>query len=141
MHCEEDSDHEDAPTDEPGHSDWVAAIKGRAAESKPPRSNVKGLKPWEVMFADEKEFPTPQLGGTKTSFILLETASDGWFFRAETSKTQHDDSFRKVVVENGVHLLPYPRAIYTDGRGSMVHGIVTVRDMVISMPWRPSMVS
>ena len=52
------------------------------------------------MFADEKEFPTPQCGGTKTSFILLEMASDAWFFKAETSKAQHGDSFRKIMVEN-----------------------------------------
>ena len=93
---EEGSDYEDAPTDEPDHSDWVAAVRGRATEAKPSRFNIGQLKPWEVMFADEKEFPTPQRGGTKTSFILLEMASDGWFFKAETSKTQHGDSFRKT---------------------------------------------
>ena len=60
------------------------------------------------MFADETEFPTPQRGGTKTSFILLEMASDGWCFKAETSKTQHGDSVRKIMVENEVHLLTYP---------------------------------
>ena len=59
----EDVDYEDAPTDEPDHSDWVAAIKGRASQSKPPRFNIDELKPWEIMFADEKEFPTPQRGG------------------------------------------------------------------------------
>ena len=85
----EDADYEDAPTDEPDHvhSDWVAAVKGRASESKPPRFNSQELEPWEIMFADEKEFPTPQRGGTKTSFILLEMKSDGWFFKAEHSKT------------------------------------------------------
>ena len=36
----EDSDYEDAPADEPYHSDWVAAVKGRAFESKPPRFDV-----------------------------------------------------------------------------------------------------
>ena len=30
---EEDSDYEDAPTDEPDHSDWVAAVKGCATEA------------------------------------------------------------------------------------------------------------
>ena len=67
-------------TDEPDHSDcadWVAAVKGRASESKPPRFDIQELKHWEVMFADEKEFPTPQRGGTKTSFMLLEMKSDG----------------------------------------------------------------
>ena len=33
------------------------------------------------------------------------------------------------MVENGVHLLDYPRVIYTDGCGSMVH----VRSMAVSI--------
>ena len=41
----------------------------------------------------------------------------------------HGDSFRKIMVEKGVHLLDYPRAIYTDVCGSMVY----VRGMTISM--------
>ena len=69
-----------------------------------PRFDIQELQPWEVMFADEKEFPTLQRGGTKTSFILLEMKSDACVFKAETSKTQHGNSFRKIVVENGVHL-------------------------------------
>ena len=129
----EDSDYEDTPADEqPFHADWEAAVKGRASEAKPPRFDIQELKHWEVMFADEKEFPTPQRGGTKTSFILMELKSDAWFFKTETRKTQHGDSFRKIMVENGVHpvgLRNYPRNIYTDGCGSMVH----VRDMAISM--------
>ena len=122
----EGPDYEDAPTDEPDHSDWVAAVKGRASESKPPRFNIDELKPWEIMFADEKEYPTTQCGVTKTSFILLEMKSDGWFFKAEHSQTQPGDSFRKIMIENGVHLLSYPRTIYTDG-------CVYVRDMAISV--------
>ena len=55
--------------------------------------------------------------------------SDGWFFKAETSKTQHGESFRKIMIENGLHLLDYPHVMYTDGCGSMVY----VRDMAISM--------
>ena len=81
------------------------------------------------MFAAAKEFPTPQRGGTKTSFILLDMASDSWFFKAKNSKTQHGDSFRKIMVENGVHLLGCPRDIYTDGCGSMAH----VRNMAVGM--------
>ena len=105
----------------------MAAVKECATEAKPPRFDIEQLKPWQVLFADEMEFPTPQCGGTKTSFI--EMASDGWFFKTETSKTQYGDSFCKIMVENGVHLLACPRVIYTDGCGSMVH----VRNMTVSM--------
>ena len=73
------------------------------------------------MFADEKEFDSIQRGGYKTSFMLLELKSDGWFFRKEFRKTQHWESFRQIMVENGVQNLPYDRVIYTDGCGSMMH--------------------
>ena len=68
---EEDSDYEGASTEAPGHSDWVAAVKGRATEAKPPRFNIEQLRPWEleVMFAVEfrstgRSRPKPQVRGT-----------------------------------------------------------------------------
>ena len=48
--------------EQPFQPEWEAAIKGRATEAKPPRFDIQELKPWEVMFADEKEFSTPQRG-------------------------------------------------------------------------------
>ena len=114
---------------------WYTA-KAEDTEDGPLSSNHRDStsKNWNlgrsrIVLADEKEFPTPQRGGLKTSFILLEMKSDGWFFKVENSKTQHGDSFRKIMIENGVYLLGYPRTIYTDGCGSMVH----VRDMAIRM--------
>ena len=62
--------------EQPLHTDWEAAVKGRVSEAKPPRFHIQELQPWEAMFDDEKEFQTPQRGGTKTSFILLEMKSD-----------------------------------------------------------------
>ena len=71
------------------------------------------------MFADEKSYDVPQRSGYTTSFILLDLASDAWFKVDETSKTEHGQSFLRIVVENGIHLLDYPCTLYTDGCGSM----------------------
>ena len=109
--------------------EFTAPVAGRCAEARPPRFDVPTLKPWEVMFADEKPYDVTQRGGYKTSFVLLEMASDAWFKVDETTKVQHGESFRQIMVENGVHLLDYPRTIYTDGCGSMVH----VKNMAIQM--------
>ena len=70
------------------------------------------------MFGDEKEYQFTQRGGIKRCYLILELKCDGWFVRNEVSKTEHGESFRSIMVENGVHLLPYPRTIYTDGCGS-----------------------
>ena len=126
----EESDFESEPTQGPMVDNaWEAAVRGRSHESKPPRFDIENLRPWEVMFADEKEFDSIQRGGYKTSFILLELKSDGWFFRKEFTKTQHGTSFRSIMVENGVQNLPYDRVVYTDGCGSMMH----VKDMAINL--------
>ena len=124
----EDSDYDDEEVDLTG-TPFTAAAPGRTAESKPPRFDVQNLRPWEVMFADEKSYETTQRGGYTTAFILLEMASDGWFKRDEVSKTQHGKSFESIMVENGVHNLDYNRTIYTDGCGSMQH----VRSTAIRM--------
>ena len=38
----------------------------------------------------------------------------------DTNKKQHPESLAKIIIENGVHLLEYPRTVYTDGCGSMI---------------------
>ena len=110
----EDENHDKQP--EPAR--FKAKVKGRSTEGAPPRFDIDELKPWEIMFGDEKEYQVTQRGGIKRCYLILELKSDGWFVRNEVSKTEHGESFRSIMVENGVHLLPYPRTIYTDGCGS-----------------------
>ena len=123
----QNSDSEDYDEAEPDSvdskpsSDFKAASPGKTAVAKPPRFNVPSLKPFEVMFCDEKAYPTIQRGGWNSSFVLLDMASDAWFKADETSKTQHGESFTKIMVQNGVHLLPYHCTVYRDGCGSMKH--------------------
>ena len=118
---EEDPDSEDEvqPENEEHYEEFVAPERGRSSESKPPRFEVEKLRPFEVMFADEKSYSEPQRSGWTTSLMVLDLASDAWFKVDETSKTQHGKSFRDLMIKNGVHLLDYPRVVYTDGCGSM----------------------
>ena len=84
-----------------------ATRKGLTADKSVPRFNIETLRPFGVMFADEKEYDVTQRSGYTTSFILLDLASDAWFKVDETSKKEHGQSFLQIVVENDVHLLDY----------------------------------
>ena len=115
-----------------GIQDWefTAPVAGRQIVAKPLRfENITKIRPWEYMFVDEKEYDIPQRGGWTTSLILLELRGDAWFKVDETRKTQHGRSFRKLMIQNGVHLLDYPRHVYHDGCGSMKH----VRDEALKL--------
>ena len=90
--------------------EWIEGVFGLSASV--PRSGV---------FGDEKEYDTPQRGNIKTSFVVQEFKSDAWFKRDQTSKKEHGQSFRSIMIENGVHLLPYERTMYTDGCGGNKH--------------------
>ena len=114
----EDDDYED-DTAPAVNIEYKAPVVGRTSEHKPPRFDVSRLRPFEVMFADEKEYDMHQRGGWTTSFILLDLASDAWFKVDATRKTSHPDSPQQIVIQNGIHLLTYPRTLYTDGCGSM----------------------
>ena len=118
----EGSDDSDLEVDEGVSVDipeFKATTPGRTATATPPRFDAAALKPFEVMFADEKPYDTLQRGGHKTSFVLIDVASSAWFKVDEVSKTQHGRSFAEIMITNGAHLLPYPRTLYTDGCGSM----------------------
>ena len=123
----ENSDSDEYDTAEPDSVDpdpklkFKADTPGKTAVSKPPRFDVPGLKPFEVIFCDEKDYSTTQRGGWTTSFILLDLASDAWFKVDENTKIAHGDSFQSIMIRNGVHLLLYPRTVYRDGCGSMKH--------------------
>ena len=100
---------------------FTAKEAGRTATAAPPRFDLLQIKPYEVMFGDEKEYDYPQRGGFKSAFVLQDLKSDAWFVENVYDKKSHGEAFEKIMIKNGVHLLEYPRTIYTDGCGSMVH--------------------
>ena len=116
--------------DDPGYFEDVvdvskekfkAAIAGRSAVARPPRFDIKQIRPWEIMFVDEKEYDVTQRGGYTTSFILVDLKSDAWFKMDQTSKKQHGESFYTLMIKNSVHLKDYTRTVYSDGCGSMTY--------------------
>ena len=97
---------------------FTAKEAGRTATAAPPRFDILQIKPYEVMFGDEKEYDYPQRGGFKSAFVLQDLKSDAWFVENVYDKKSHGEAFEKIMIKNGVHLLEYPRTIYTDGCGS-----------------------
>ena len=100
--------------------EYEAPTAGREMVARPPRFELDTLRPWEIMFVDEKGYDVTQRGGWTTAFILLDVKSDSWWKVDQTTKKQHPESLAKIIIENGVHLLDYPRTVYTDGCGSMI---------------------
>ena len=49
---------------------FTAQEAGRTASAAPPRFDLAQIKPYEVMFGDEKEYDYPQRGGFKSAFVL-----------------------------------------------------------------------
>ena len=94
-----------------------------------PHFDIEKLKPWEVFFADGKDYDCTQRGGIDTSLIILELKSDAWFKVDCQRKLQYGKAIRTLMIREGVHLLDYPRCCYTDGCGSMKH----VEDNVIDL--------
>ena len=92
-----DSEESDYEKDEESGADktipfeWRATVEGRSntARARAPRFDVPNLKPFQIMFVDEKSYDCPQRGGWTTSLIFVDMASDAWFKVDETSKTQH----------------------------------------------------
>lgn len=86
-----------------------------------PRFDLEKLRPFEIMFADNKDYEQKVRGGKQIAFILYDLASTAKFKVDLMSKADNGVAFRKIVALNGVHKLPYHCTIYTDGCGSMVH--------------------
>ena len=88
----EDEDHT-VGTNDYGELQHITELKakreGQTAEQTVSRFNIESLRPFEVMFADEKSYDVTQRSGYTTSFILLDLASDAWFKVDETSKKEH----------------------------------------------------
>ena len=101
---------------------------GRSAEGAPPRFDVASLKPFQVMMADEKAYDHPQRGDKHTSIVLVDIHSNARFKEDASSKKDFPRCITKIIVENGIHLLPYDRTLYkcqeysaTDGDQPHLH--------------------
>ena len=111
---------------DPGTDTWCeveyhAEEFGRVYTKGIPRFDIAKLRPFEVMFCDNKDYDTEQRGGHTTALV---------FVCLKTLAKQKVDLVRKIhngraaqayYVMNGVHKLPYKCTMYSDGCGSMAH--------------------
>jgi hypothetical protein len=100
--------------------DYKAPVAGRQLGVQPvPRFQLYKLRKFEVMFADNKDFPCPVRGGHLTCFLLVCYKTR---MKAKVdlhSKTENGVAFQRIVALHGVHKLDYSCRVWTDGCGSM----------------------
>ena len=101
---------------------YSAPVAGRSKGVQPvPRFDLEQLRPFEVMFADNKDYDVAVRGGKQVAFVLYDLKTTAKFVVDVQSKAHNGNAFRRIMALNGVHKLPYHCTVYTDGCGSMVH--------------------
>ena len=93
-----------------------------------PRFDLETLRPFEVMFADNKDYPA-EAELSCTAFVLVDVKSNARFKMDVPRKTFNGMAFRRLIAMNGVHKLPYKCTVYADNCGSMVHVMNTCVSM------------
>ena len=100
--------------------DYEAPIAGRQLGVQPvPRYELHKLRPFEVMFVDNKDFPCAVRGGHSTCllFVCYKTR-----MKAKVdlhAKTENGVAFQRIVALHGIHKLNYSCRVWSDGCGSM----------------------
>ena len=118
---DEDSDDEGHEHEEDDDFEYTAEVAGRELIQKPPRLDIPGLRPFEIMFVDEKDYDEIQRGGAKSALLMVDARTDWWDKEDQATKKDMGVSFRKIVVRNGIHKLDYQCTVYCDGDGAMNH--------------------
>ena len=132
---DDDSDHEGGALTE---LNYTAPTAGRQLGTGPvPRFELDTLRPFEIMFADNKDYPCPQYGGDKIAFLLIDLKTRAKFKIDVRRKSENGDAFAKIMALNGVHKLGYHCTIYTDGCGSMAHVATAAMRMGINHQYTP----
>jgi hypothetical protein len=109
--------------------DYIAPVPGDVIHGGDMRFDTTKLRPFEVMFGDNKEYPCPVRGGKLIAFVLVDLATNAIYKVDVHSKMSNGLAFRKIVAENGIHKLPYKCSVFVDGCGSMQY----VKDTAISL--------
>ena len=102
--------------------EYAAPVAGRSKGVQPvPRFDREQLRPFEIMFADNRDYDVAVRGGKQVAFVLYDLKSTAKFVADVQFKAHNGNAFRRIMALNGVHKLPYHCTVYTDGCGSMVH--------------------
>ena len=95
----------DAPADE---YEYTSPAAGRALGEQPvPRYDLARLRPFEVMFVDNKEYPCKVRGGRQHAFVLIDLKPQAKFKVDVSSKSHNGQAFQRIAILNGVHKLLY----------------------------------
>jgi site-specific DNA-cytosine methylase len=102
--------------------EYVSPVAGRRLGIQPvPRFDLEALKPYEVMFVDNKDFPCAVRGGAITALVFICHKTRIKQKVDLSSKKHNGTALRRIVSQHGVHKLPYRCRVYSDGCGSMKH--------------------
>lgn len=112
--------------------DYVAPVQGDVIHGSNMRFDIAKLRPFEVMFGDNKEYPCPVRGGKIMAFVLVDLATFAIFKVDVHSKMSNGKAFRKIASEHGIHKLPYKCTVYSDGCGSMEYVKATALSLGIN---------
>ena len=86
-----------------------------------PRLDIDKLRPSEVMFADNNDYPCDAQGGAVTTLIFINHKTRTKHKIDLRTKANNGIVFRRIVAREGIHKLPHAYRIYTDGCDSMKH--------------------
>lgn len=120
-----DDDNSLDPADsEPEEDDleYISPVIGRElGVQKVPRFDLEKLKPFEAVFVDNKDYPCKVRGGASSCLIFIDYKTRTKHKIDVRSKAHNGAAFKRIVAIEGIHKLPYPCRVYTDGCGSMNH--------------------
>ena len=119
----DDGTSSDDGTDTDGEADdFTAEVAGRElGVQNVPRFQLDTLRPWELMFVDNKDYPVVVRGGYKTALIFIDYKTRVKSKVDVRSKKHNGKAFSRIVALFGIHKVGYPCRVYSDGCGSMVH--------------------
>ena len=99
---------------------YQSPVAGRALGTVPvSRFDIDTLRPFEVMFVDNKDYEQPVRGGRQPTLIMYSVRSTAKFKVNLFKKTENGTAWRDTLSKNGVHKFPYSCLVYSDGCGSM----------------------
>ena len=93
------------------------------------RYDVSKLRPFEMMYCDNYDYPCKVRGGKLTAFVLVDLNTFAIFKVDVRSKAHNGRALRKIIVDEGVHKLGYKRTVHSDNCGSMKHVSLTATSM------------
>ena len=101
--------------------EYQAEEFGRVYSKGIPRHDISKIRPFEIVFCDNKDYDCPQRGGHTTAlvFVCLKTLAKHKVDLVR--KAYNGRAAQQYFVMNGMHKLPYKCTVYSDGCGSMAH--------------------